>query len=297
MSDAARQSLEPADTQAGTSVLSGDDQQALRHAVATLENPSLVARLSNFAGRPVELIGHVLPRAGSKMIARASRAALRSALRLALTTLPNVPTKRGRLIHKALAATSGVLGGAVGIVSLPLELPIATTLILRSIAEIAQGEGEDLANPEVALACVQVFALGGGQTEDDNPAESSYFAVRAALAHAMSEAAHIVAEQGFVRQGAPVLIRLAAEISSRFGLVVSQKIAAQALPVVGALGGAVVNTAFMDHYQDVAHAHFTVRRLERAYGKHAVRAAYEQIRLSDLGEASANGPADAGPRA
>ena len=100
MSEAARQSLEPADAQAGTSVLSGDDQQALRHAVATLENQSLVARFSNFAGRPVELIGHVLPRAASKIIARASRAALRSALRLALTTLPNVPAKRGRLIHK-----------------------------------------------------------------------------------------------------------------------------------------------------------------------------------------------------
>src|SRR3954452_19944001 len=284
MIGAARQSPAPAKAQQGTSVLSATDQQALRLAVATLEHPSLVARLSNFAGRPVELIGHVLPRAASKMIARASRAALRSALRLALTTLPNVPARRGRLIHKALAATSGVLGGAVGIVSLPIELPIATTLILRSIAEIAQAEGEDLASPEVALACVQVFALGGGRTENDNPAESSYFAVRTALAHSMSEAAHFVAEQGFVGQGAPVLLRLAAEIASRFGLVVTQKMAVQALPVVGALGGAVVNTAFMDHYQDIAQAHFTVRRLERAYGKEAVRSAYEQIRINDSSE-------------
>src|SRR5215207_9942249 len=149
MSGAAPHSIAPADARRGTSVLSGSDQEALRQAVTTLEHPSLVARLSNFAGRPVELIGNVLPRAASKIIARASRAALRSALRLALTTLPNVPAKRGRLIHKVLAATSGALGGAVGIVSLPLELPIATTLILRSIAEIAQAEGEDLTSPEV----------------------------------------------------------------------------------------------------------------------------------------------------
>jgi hypothetical protein len=100
----------------------------------------------------------------------------------------------------------------------------------------------------------------------------------------MSEATHFVAEQGFVGQGAPVLIRFAAEIASRFGLVVSQKIAAQALPVVGALGGAVVNTAFMDHYQDIAHAHFTVRRLERTYGREKVRSAYEQIRLCQIDE-------------
>ena len=113
----------------------------------------------------------------------------------------------------------------------------------------------------------------------------------------MSEAAHFVAEQGFVGQGAPVFIRLTAEIASRFGLVVTQKAAAQALPVVGALGGAVVNTAFMDHYQDVAHAHFTVRRLERAYGKETVRAAYEQIQLSELDEASATGQTGASSEA
>ena len=280
MSGAAGQAVTRADATGDRSALSPADQEALTEAVSTLEHPSLVARVSNFVGRPVELMGNVLPRVVSKVIARASHAALRSALRLALTTLPKAPAKRGRLIHKALAATSGAVGGLVGIVSLPVELPIATTLILRAIAEIAQSAGEDLTHPDVALACVQVFALGGGREETDNPAESSYFAVRAALAQSMSEATHFIAEHGFVGQGAPVLIRLAAEISSRFGVVVSQKIAAQAVPVVGALGGAVVNTAFMDHYQSIAHAHFTVRRLERAYGKGTIRTAYEAIRTS-----------------
>lgn len=262
----------------GRGSLSPHDLEALGRAAAVLEHPGLVARLSGLVGKPVEIVGNLLPRAASGLVTRASRAALGAALKLALTTLPRAPAKRGRLIHKALAATSGALGGAVGIVSLPVELPLATTLILRSIAEIAQGEGEDLADPDTALACVQVFALGGGQADAENPAESSYFAVRAALAQSMAEAAHFVAEHGFVGQGAPVLIRFAAEISSRFGVVVSQKIAAQALPVVGALGGALVNTAFMNHYQSIAHAHFTVRRLERAHGGAAVRAAYERVR-------------------
>ena len=289
MSGAVRRKLDRAGPGSPRRSLSGQDRDALRQAVATLENPRLVARLSNFVGRPVELMGNVLPRAVSGIVTRASRAALGSALKLALTTLPKTPAKRGRLIHKALAATSGALGGAVGIVSLPVELPLATTLILRSIAEIAQHEGEDLADPATALACVQVFALGGGRSESDNPAESSYFAVRAALAQSMSEAAHFVAEHGFVGQGAPALIRLAAEIAARFGVVVSQKIAAQALPVVGALGGAVVNTAFMDHYQGLAHAHFTIRRLERTYGKEAVRSLYEQIRRQESAKRSADG--------
>jgi hypothetical protein len=34
---------------------------------------------------------------------------------------------------------------------------------------------------------------------------------------------------------------------------------------------------FIDHFQELARAHFVVRRLERRYGKSAVRAAYERF--------------------
>ena len=74
-----------------------------------------------------------------------------------------------------------------------------------------------------------------------------------------------------------MLVRLIAQIASRFGVVVTQKLAAQAVPLVGALGGAAVNYAFIDHFQEVARAHFVVRRLERRYGKDAVRMAYEKL--------------------
>jgi hypothetical protein len=66
-------------------------------------------------------------------------------------------------------------------------------------------------------------------------------------------------------------------VAARFGLVVTQKVAAQALPVVGALGGAAVNYAFIEHFQEVARGHFTVRRLERLYGKDKIRTEYDQI--------------------
>jgi hypothetical protein len=90
----------------------------------------------------------------------------------------------------------------------------------------------------------------------------------------MSEAARYAAHRSLLDAGAPPLVRLTAQIAARFGLVVSQKVAAQAVPVIGALGGAAVNAAFMDHFQSMARAHFTVRRLERAYGREAVHAAY-----------------------
>ena len=46
--------------------------------------------------------------------------------------------------HKVLAGTSGGIGGAFGLAALPIELPVSTTIILRSIADIARSEGHDL---------------------------------------------------------------------------------------------------------------------------------------------------------
>jgi hypothetical protein len=56
-------------------------------------------------------------------------------------------------------------------------------------------------------------------------------------------------------------------------VAVSEKAAAQTVPVLGAVGGAGVNLVFIDHFQNMARAHFTIRRLERRYGEAAVRAA------------------------
>ena len=102
----------------------------------------------------------------------------------------------------------------------------------------------------------------------------------------MSEAARYIAERGIVEEGAPVLVRFLAQIASRFGVVVTQKLAAQAVPVIGALGGAAVNYAFIEHFQDVARGHFIVRRLERSYGKDVVRAEYERLRADLAAPAS-----------
>ena len=281
--------------------LSDEDLAALRRSVRALEQPGLAARLSAAAGAPLDMIGRSLPAPVTEVVGRSTEAAMRGALRVALKTLPKVavapasgtavetvaakaPGGFGTLFgsstfnHKALAALSGAFGGAFGLATLAVELPVSTTLMLRSIAEIAREEGEDLESPEGALACVQVFALGGrSEAAGDTTglAESGYFAVRAALAKTMAEAARYAGSKTLLDQSAPALIRFTAQIAARFGIVVSQKVAAQAVPVLGAFGGAAVNTAFMSHFQSMARAHFTVRRLERAYGPATVRAAYE----------------------
>jgi len=257
-------------------VMLEEDLNALRAAVATLEHPGLAARLGEIAGKPIELLGRALPETASKAVAAATTKALNAALTVALRTMRNEPKAASSLLHKALAAASGAVGGSFGLAALPIELPISTIIMLRSIGDVARSEGEDLTNPETALSCLQVFALGGLKGQAD-AAESGYFAVRGLLAKSVAEAARFIVERGGVAEGAPVLVRLIAQIASRFGMVVTQKLAAQAVPVIGALGGAAVNYAFIDHFQDVARAHYVVRRLERRYGKDVVRTAYERL--------------------
>ena len=253
-----------------------EDHEALRKAVRSLEHPSLAGRLTNIVGKPVELIGYALPSFASKAIASATSKGLAAALKVALRTLPSSSWTHSQLLHRALAITSGAVGGTFGLVALPVELPASTVIMLRSIAEIARGEGEDLSDPETALACVEVFALGGRAGSTD-ASESGYFAVRSMLAKTVTEAARFVAERGAIKEGAPILLKFVTQVAARFGVVVTQKFAAQALPVVGALGGAAVNYAFMEHFQDVARGHFTVRRLERVYGKERIRVEYDLI--------------------
>jgi len=208
----------------------------------------------------------------------ATEKALMRALDIAVRSLgEKKPVASRDKMHKLAAAASGAAGGAFGIAAIGIELPVSTTLILRSIADIAAAEGEDPRHIETKLACISVFALGSSRDPRDNAAESGYFAARAAMATAVSDAARYLAEKGLSKGGAPALIRLITLIASRFGIVVSQKAAAQLVPVLGAAGGAIINTLFIGHYQDMARGHFIVRRLEKIHGAEPVRLAYEKL--------------------
>jgi hypothetical protein len=223
------------------------------------------------------MLNRAMPPSARRVIAHVSETALRGALKLALRTLDlNASTKPANRAHKLAAAASGAVGGALGLAALPFELPISTTILLRSIAEIAREEGEDLSAPEAAFACVEVFALGG-QGGAESAFESGYFTVRAALAKSVSDSARFVATEGVTAQSAPVVARLISQIAARFGVVVSEKLAAQAAPILGAIGGAAVNAAFADHFQTLARGHFIVRRLERQHGAGVVAFEYQRL--------------------
>jgi len=263
-------------TENGAADLSLQDREALRRAVRLLENPSFAARLADLIGTPLETIIGRLPEKTSAAVQGAVMKAIRKALAVAIRTIDN--KSRGEppdFLMKVASGLTGGVGGFFGLPGLAVELPVTTTVMLRAIAHIARSEGEDLDNPESRLACLEVFALGG-KSSGSAGAETGYYAVRAVLTKYVSEAAKYIAERGLAEEGAPVLLRLITSIAGRFGVVVSEKIAAGAVPVAGAVGGATVNVAFMDHFQNIAHGHFIVRRLERKYGKETVRAEYER---------------------
>ena len=260
-------------------VLTPVELRELTRAKALLENPGFTARLAGALGKPIERGFKLLPSGWQGVVNKAAKAALFAALNTAVTTMGGrKPRRASEKFHKLLVGASGGIGGAFGLASLPVELPVSTTIMLRSIADIARSEGHDIRAPQTRMACLEVFALGGRSSVDD-AAEGTYWAVRAALAKAVSEAATYLAEKTAVEQTAPALLRLVTAIASRFGVVVSEQAAAKAVPIVGAAGGATVNVLFMDHFQDMARGHFIVRRLEGKYGTEVVRAAYESIAL------------------
>lgn len=235
----------------------------LAEARRVLEEQSLAARLAAMAGTPVEALRRRLPFGAQGMVDAAVRKALSAALNAALRSEPqrSLPGLSGHWLNRGLAAASGAAGGALGLPGTLLELPISTTLLLRQIAAEAAEQGEDMALPETGAECLKVFALGGPGAADD-ATETGYFATRLALAQLLPT------------MGASLLPGFIGGIAARFTGPLMVKLGAQAAPVIGAAAGATINLAFLEHFRGIGRAHFTIRRLERAHGEAAVRAAY-----------------------
>lgn len=263
-------------------VLSADDTESLKNAHRLLSNPSWVARAASMIGKPIEYGIDSLPDKAKLLIDDAVKKAMQAALEVALKTMNNdvtevtkVASKASNWWHKAAVATTGAVGGAFGFAALAVELPISTTIMLRSIADVARSEEADLNDKKTQMECLQVLALGGPSKNDDD-AEIGYFAVRQAMTAAVQEAAAHVLTHG-ASANAPALVRLLMQIAERFGITVTEKVLVQAIPVLGAIGGAAINTAFIDHFQDMAKGHFIVRRLETKYCEALVFAEYEKM--------------------
>jgi len=247
------------------------DLDLLREAHDCLEHPSLAARISSVVGTPIDIAMQLLPKRWYDGLHSMTEAAIHKALTAAVSSMRrDHEASAHEGLYRALAAGSGAVGGFFGFAGLMAELPITTTLMLRTIAEIARDEGEDIHTPESQRACVEVFAFGG-RTEMDDAAETGYYGVRLALAAYMGNQALATGET------VAITARLVHAVAHRLGMPLSQRAAANLVPAVGAVSAAAVNTIFMQHFQSMARGHFRVRHLERKYGPEIVKANYDNL--------------------
>jgi hypothetical protein len=274
--------------------LSSEDLRFIREAAEYLERPTFLTRVANLVGKPAEAVLQLLPSPAQNAIGEAASTALTRGLDWAVRTLPAEPgeglivsKQRSRArdlldrhLHTAVAATTGAVGGFFGVAGMSVEVPTTTMVMLRSIAQIAAQNGAELDDPLTRLHCLSVFSLGSSPLDT---MESAYLTSRLGMAMALKEAAaffarHSAAEisQALSRGTAPVLVRLVNMIAARFQVVLTQKFAAQAVPVAGAATGALINAAFTDHFNRVARYHFGIVRMERQFGKDVVQAAYRK---------------------
>jgi hypothetical protein len=184
--------------------------------------------------------------------------ALRNAYRVGTLGLDGESERRPwRWFNKLVAAATGGASGFIGAPGIAADLPITTCLMMRSIAEIARSHGEDLASADTRHACIEVFAFGGPEIEDED-IDIAYWTIRGSLSHA----------------SVTLLIR---QVAARFGVMLSQKYLTQAVPLIGAAAGSTLNYVFMDYYQQMARVHFTLRELERRHDPDAVRACFDGL--------------------
>ncbi|MEP3346929.1 MAG: EcsC family protein [Litoreibacter sp.] len=152
----------------------------------------------------------------------------------------------GQWMTRALTMGTGAAGGFGGLPSALAELPVTTTVILRAIQGIAVDHGFDPSDGDTRLECLQVFASAGPLAEDDST-DVSFLTLRASVTGVTVHA-------------------LIKSISPKLAVVLGQKLAAQMVPVLGAVTGAAINYSFTSYYQEMAHVNFGLRRLAEETG-------------------------------
>ncbi len=225
----------------------------------------LLMRAVNLVGSSVEDGLKALPKPVRAQIDRAAKAALLKSYDAAARTrggdgrLGTIAAwLAGDRTHKALAAVSGAVGGVGGLATSLAELPLATTIIFRAVQGVAEAHGEDPLSEETRMECLRVFGSGGAASKDDDAIDTSFLGARLSIT-------------------GTAVNRLVSRVAPRFGAVFGQKLAGQAVPILGAAAGAGTNWAFIDYYVEMAHVHFGLRRLSRVHGEEPVLEHFHKV--------------------
>jgi hypothetical protein len=256
--------------------LTPQEQEQLWHAAIVMaDSRGFLLRLTGLFGRRIDKIRNSLSQTGERIGGSAWAGLMQRARDMVEDTLwssynyatfgleavpefvrPKQP--RSNQLHRLATVASGAASGFAGFPGVMFDIPFTTMTILRSIAEVARDSGEDLATEGTRRACLEVLAFGGPDNADDET-EIGYWATRLGVNHLTTN----------------MLIKSAA---ARFGMVISDKIMAQTVPVAGAITGGLLNYAFTEYYQKMAQVHFCLRKLERRTGETlALQGCFDQM--------------------
>lgn len=222
--------LPPVDTEAELDVLADRYRSANRAGV----------RVLNALGGGAEDVLARLPKPVRAGLDAASEQALWLAMRAAQRSRHAV-TDQAPWVNTACATAMGAAGGLGGMPTALIELPATTTMLLRSIQGAAKSQGFDPAAENVQFDCVRVFAAAGPLAVDDG-ADLGFLSVRLSLT-------------------GNALGNLISAVAPRFSTAIGQKLAARAVPILGAFAGASSNFIYCQYYQSMAEVQFGLRRL------------------------------------
>ncbi|WP_170770014.1 EcsC family protein [Ruegeria lacuscaerulensis] len=197
-------------------------------------------RLLNSLGGSAETLLDQLPPSVREALTGATEQALWLAMHAAEGSRRAVPDQRP-WVNTAVTTAMGAAGGVGGVSTSLVELPATTTMLLRAIQGAAAREGFDPSEDGVKFDCVQVLSAAGPLSFDDG-ADFGFFSARMTLT-------------------GPALQKLIATVAPKLAVVLGQKLAAQSVPVLGALAGGGTNYVYTRYYQRIARVHFGLRRL------------------------------------
>jgi len=275
-----------------SSPIPADESKFIAEAAKYLENPSLLATIAHHVGKPVEWLLAGVDRISPISIAHLVEHMLNGILHGATATVSSKPldlgfreahekSRRNGRWHTATTAVTGGVGGAFGPMALAVELPITTGIMFRSIASTARTFGKDLSDPATFLDCVSAFSFGGGAGTSDDAMDSAYLTLRAAMATEVHLASQFLVRntgESFAQQLAkgncPRLVAFLSQVAAQFNVALTPKLVAVVLPGISVATGALVNSAFTEHFNRIAEYHFGMQRLAVTHGDDTVYGAY-----------------------
>ena len=199
------------------------------------------------------------------LLPKAVRAQLETAVAAALSRAMDVAAHGDRAPDfgprgpMAAAVASGAAGGIGGLLTSLAELPVTITIILHAIRKAAVANGFDPESPAIRAECLAVFGAGSPLASDDGM-NTSFLGARLAVT-------------------GPALQSLIARVAPRVAAALGPKLAAQSVPVLGALAGAGLNLAYIRYYSELAEIRFGLLRLAERHGVDAVLVAFQQATL------------------